>query len=806
MIFPNDFPARIGFARVARAVEEMATTEAGRQRIRHAHFSTDRDHIQTNLDRLAELKGILLLHGGIPDSGYSDLLAIDAVLRTEDLAATEAQLAELRRALITVRALVRAFRDVAPGGHLLRLCAGYEWPEGVLPILRRVLGDDGLVRDEASDELFRVRRELRRRDGKVTSLLNSILAEGQREGYLPADARVAVRDGQTLIPIPAGAKGKIAAVVQGHSRGGQTLFVAPYAVLELQAEIRALREEESAELARILLEVTDALRDEREPIRACGELLVEVDVLRAKAQYAVRVGGGKPILVGERRLYLRGANHPRLLEKMREAGQAPVPLDIRLDEGKRLLVISGPNAGGKSVCLKTVGTAVYMLQCGFLPLVKENSEMGIFDSLLLDIGDAQSMEDELSTYSSHLLAMREILAHATPRSLVLIDELGSGTEPVAGGAIAEAVLGELAAGGALGVVTTHYGNLKQLAMRTDGLHNGSMAYDAEGMRPFYRLEMGVPGSSFAFEIAQRMGLPATLIARAEELAGAEYVSLEEQLRAASADRLAWEAKRREIEEASRTVDRLRAQLAEATGELSAQRRAIVSEARSEAKRIVREANRTVENTIRTIREAHAEKEATRAARSSLEQAKRDIERAEREDDRAHGKLVADAGKKSEKPDASATTLTEGMRVRLVGSDTVGEVVKLSGKRAMVRMGQMMTSVEVARLEPVGRDAYRRLSRGESSGGAGSLAARQARFRPDIDVRGMRGDEAIRELEAQLDSALILGTKQCRVLHGKGDGILRKLIREYLQRAPQVESFRDEHPHQGGAGITIYELR
>ncbi|PID90943.1 MAG: endonuclease MutS2, partial [Bacteroidetes bacterium] len=591
MIFPKDFPARIGFARVAKAVEEMATTPTGRELIRHARFSTDRGYIQTNLNRLDELKGILMLHGGIPDSGYSDLEEIVAVLGTEDLAASEAQLAELRRALQTVRALIRAFRDIAPGGHLLRLCAGYEWPEGVLPILKRVLGDDGLIRDEASEELYRIRRELRKRDGKVSSLMNSILAEGQREGYLPADARVAVRDGQALIPIPAGAKGKIAAVVQGHSRGGQTLFVAPYAVLELQAEIRGLREEESAEVARILLEVTNALREEREPIRGCGELLVEMDVLRAKAKYAVRVGGGKPILVEGQRLYLRGAKHPRLLEKMKAEGLEPVPLDIRLDKAQRILVISGPNAGGKSVCLKTVGTAVYMLQCGFLPLVKENSEMGVFDSLLLDIGDAQSMEDELSTYSSHLMAMREILRHASPKSLVLIDELGSGTEPVAGGAIAESVLTELGDKGPLGVVTTHYGNLKQLATRTEGLHNGSMAYDVEGMRPLYRLEMGVPGSSFAFEIAERMGLPEGVIARAAEIAGTEYISLEEQLRAASADKLAWEQKRREIEEASRSVEHLRTQLMEATGDLSAQRRAIMSEARSEAKRIIKEANR-----------------------------------------------------------------------------------------------------------------------------------------------------------------------------------------------------------------------
>lgn len=804
MIYPQDFAERVGFSAIRRAIASLATTPVGQRRIEESPFSDNRAFLAANLDRMQELKELLLMRGGFPDEGYAHLREVVKVLESKDKHLGEAQLAELAAALRVHRAIVLAFHDWAPEGHLYAFAQGYAHTDEALPIIRRVLGSDGRIRDDASEELRRIRRALSSRDGKVTAVLNRIVSQGQREGHLPPDTKVVVRDGQPVIPIPAQAKSQFGALVHGHSRGGQTLFIEPFEVLELQNEIRQLREEEHAEIVRILRETTELLRPEREGIDATGELLVEVDVLRAKALYATRVGGAKPILVAEQRLYLRGAQHPLLYQKLQEEGKTPVPLDLTLDGQQRMLIISGPNAGGKSVCLKCVGTAVYMLQCGFLPFVKENSEMGLFSSLLLDIGDAQSMESDLSTYSSHLLSMRHLLEHASPKTLCLIDELGSGTEPLAGGAIAEAVVKTLGRKRTLGVVTTHYGNLKQLASSEPGLFNGSMRYDVQAMRPLYLLEMGVPGSSFAFEIAKRMGLPEGIISEASRIAGSDYIELDKQLRDAAEDRRFWEEKRQEIEVVQREVDRLRRQLEEATSTLKEQRREIVAEARREAKQIVKDANRTVEQTIRTIRESNAEKEQTKRARNALQEHTKALERGEAAElgKNPHGKGKVPTKKKE------AGGFEEGMSVRLRGSESVGKIVQVNGKRALVAMGQMITSVELDRLEPMSGAEFRRATRGEAGPQPydGGLRSRRLNFQAELDVRGMRGEQAVQAVQMQLDDALMVGAKHCRVLHGKGNGILRTLIRDFLKGSQQVAAYADEDERFGGAGITVYEIK
>ena len=504
------------------------------------------------------------------------------------------------------------------------------------------------------------------------------------------------------------------------------------------------------------------------------------------------MGGSRPILADEPTLRLRAATHPLLVQALATQGKKPVPLDLNLDGGERILVISGPNAGGKSVALKTAATAVYMAQCGFLPLAGENSEISVFQDIFVDIGDAQSMESDLSTYSSHLLAMRYFTEHAGARSLCLIDELGSGTEPTAGGAIAETVLENLARSHCLGIVTTHFANLKHCAEQTEGLVNGAMRFDTRNQRPLNSLDQGMPGSSFPFEIARQMGLSGAFIARAEALAGREYISLERQLHEAANQKKLWSQRRQEADALYAQMATLKANLDKAMAELAEQRRQIVRQAKDEASRIVRESNRVVERTIREIRESAADKEKTKAARGALQ-----------EFQSALLKKAADDGL----PEAPSKPV-EAQGDALAGGDFV-RIVSATPKRAVVAIGQVMTTVPIDRLERISGAEFRKADRNQrqqSSLAVDSLRQRRLNFHSDFDVRGMRGEEALQEVQDHIDDALMVGVQHLRILHGKGDGILRARIRELLKGLPSVESFADESEQLGGAGVTIVKLR
>ena len=588
-------------------------------------------------------------------------------------------------------------------------------------------------------------------------------------------------------------------------------------------ELRELEYAERREIVRILTEFTEAIRPDVGLIAASGDYLAEMDMLRAKGRWASENGCVKPILSTDDRLVLKNARHPLLQQTLRAAGREIVPLDLQLDRRKHILVISGPNAGGKSVCLKTTGIVQYMFQCGFPVPASEISELPVFGSLCIDIGDEQSIDNDLSTYSSHLLNMKHMLAGASDRTLVLIDEFGSGTEPIIGGAIAEAILERLLEKGCYGVITTHYANIKYYASNTEGIANGAMMFDVQNIRPLFKLEMGKPGSSFAVEIARKIGLPEEIIRRASEKAGSDHINIEKQLREIARDKHYWEQKRDRIRLTDRKVEELEQTYAEQLTKIRAERQEILKRAKEEAQQLIADANRQIENTIRTIREAQAEKELTRLARRELDDFRdtvekedaagrdasvaREIERIERRRQRRAERRAQQGEKGPEKPAAEPEKPREvevGSKVRMAGQAMVGVVQSVKGKRAQVAFGQILTTVDKSSLTVVSNNEYREATRPTTARTVVSvdISSRKLNFKDHIDVRGMRAAEALEAVQDLVDDALMVGVGSVTILHGKGTGALKEEIRRYLRTVPEVVSAVDEHADRGGAGITI----
>lgn len=794
--FPQDFEARTGFVHVRAEVGSYAVTRSAKERIAQIAYSTDYEAIERTLSHLRELKAFLLFHS-LSEEYFVDFSEALLKLQQPERAFTEEEAAALRTLLSSVHYLQGLWGEGVEVQALHLLVAGAVLPEEVLREIEQVLDRTGHVKDNASPELQRIRSQLRSKAGRVSHKMEELLARCQREGYSDANAQVMVRDGRLVLPISAQHKRRIPSLQLGSSSTGQTLFVTPYEVLELENELKELEQEEVAEVARILMELTDRCRPFYAEIAQCVELVVAVDVLRAKVLYALAVGGAAPILTHERRLLLRDAQHPLLFKRMQREGKSPVPLNLVLTPTQRIVVISGPNAGGKSVALQTVALASYMLQSGFLPLVKENSEMCLFDNLLLDIGDAQSIEDDLSTYSSHLQAMKAFTEHATPKTLFLIDEMGAGTEPTAGGAIAEAILTSLYEHGAYGIVTTHYACLKNLATNTDGMQNASMRYDLEHFAPQYTLDIGAPGSSYAFAIARKLGLRRALIEHAEALAGKEYISLEEQLRLAIDERRTWETKQQELEQLRQEVATLRAKLEEEQATLAERKQKILAEARQQAQAMLRDCNRTIEETVKLIRESNAEKEATKRAREELKFYKEFVEL----------ETVAAEPKKETPAPVAVQTLAVGDTVKLLGGNK-GQVVNVKGEKVVVAIGQLMTTVNIADVEVVKNQPSER-SKSPSKKSVtplSSMRQRRLNFSPMLDIRGMRGDEAMEQLRQYLDDAQMFNIPFVSILHGKGTGILRHLVHDYLRHAAFVESYTNTSPTCSDGGITEVYLK
>ena len=823
MIYPANFEQKIGFDRLREQIVGMCGMQAARRIIEAEGFSSSREEIERRQDTADEMRVLMMLDSDAPRDEFPDTDGIVEKIGVEGAFLDAVEVAVLRSALTAVGNMV-GFLLGRPEGRYPRLRERSErvcvFPD-VIRRINQLIDDEGQVRDGASPELLAVRRAIRDHEGQVAKRLQRVLNNAKRAGIVDAEAMISMRDGRAVIPVSAGNKRKLNGFIHDESATGKTFYVEPVEVVEINNELRELEYAERREIVRILTDFTQLVRAEADAVEASGDYLAHIDMLRAKGRWASQNGCVKPILSTDDRLELRNARHPLLQQTLRAQGREIVSLEMRLDRHGRILVISGPNAGGKSVCLKTTGIIQYMFQCGFPVPASEVSELPVFRSIFIDIGDEQSIDNDLSTYSSHLLNMKHMLAGASDRTLVLIDEFGSGTEPTIGGAIAEAILERLLERGCYGVITTHYANIKYYASNTDGIANGAMMFDVQQIRPLFRLEQGKPGSSFAVEIARKIGLPEEIIRAASEKAGSDHINIEKQLREIARDKRYWEQKRDRIRLTDRKVEELEQTYAEQLANIRAERQEILKQARQEAERLVAEANRQIENTIRTIRESQAEKELTRLARKELDEFRetvdrsasaerdaavaREMERIERRRQRRAERKAQQGAAPQPAPEPEKPREAEvGSKVRMAGQQMVGEVRSVKGRKAQVAFGQILTTVDRSLLTVVSNNEYREAMRPQTARTvvSAAISSRKLNFKDHIDVRGMRAAEALETVRDFIDDAVMVGVGTVTILHGKGTGALKEEIRRYLATVPEVARAADEHADRGGAGITV----
>ena len=831
MIYPQNFEQKIGFDQIRQLLKDKCLSTLGEERVNEMNFSDHFEEVDELLNQVAEFVRIIQEEDNFPDQFFFDVRPSLKRIRIEGMYMDEQELFDLRRSLETIRDIIRFLQrndeeeSDCPYPSLKKLAGDITVFPQLITKIDGILNKYGKIKDNASTELSRIRRELANTMGSISRSLNSILRNAQSEGYVDKDVAPTMRDGRLVIPVAPGLKRKIKGIVHDESASGKTVFIEPAEVVEANNRIRELEGDERREIIRILTEFSNTLRPSIPEILQSYEFLAEIDFIRAKSHFAIQTNSIKPSLENEQLLDWTMAVHPLLQLSLAKHGKKVVPLDIELDLKRRILIISGPNAGGKSVCLKTVGLLQYMLQCGMLVPMHERSHVGLFGSIFIDIGDEQSIEDDLSTYSSHLTNMKIMMKNCNERSLILIDEFGGGTEPQIGGAIAEAVLKRFNIKGTFGVITTHYQNLKHFAEDHEGVVNGAMLYDRHLMQALFQLQIGNPGSSFAVEIARKIGLPEDVIADASEIVGSEYINADKYLQDIVRDKRYWEGKRQTIRQREKHMEETIARYQAEMEELQKSRKEIIRQAKEEAERLLQESNARIENTIRTIKEAQAEKEKTRLVRQELADFRESIDNLtskEQEDKiaRKMEKLKEKQNRKKEKKQngtkeqpavqqtPKATPITEGCPVRIKGQSSVGEVLEINGKNAVVAFGSIKTTVKTERLErsnAVPQKQESAKSSFVSNQTQDSMYEKKLNFKQDIDVRGMRGDEALQAVTYFVDDAILVGMSRVRILHGTGTGILRTLIRQYLQTIPGVRHFADEHIQLGGAGITVVDL-
>jgi DNA mismatch repair protein MutS2 len=820
VIYPENFEYKVGFDQIRELVAGQCLSTPGKERVEAIRFSDSPDLISRQLEQTDEFMRILQGDREFPSNHFIDLRQPLKRIRPEGTFLDEQELFDLKRSLQTLHDIVRFFRtadDTPAACPALTALAG-EMP--VFPdIIRRLdalLDKYGKIRDGASPELQQIRREMNATTGSISRSLLQILRSAQSEGLVDKDAAPTLRDGRLVIPVAPAFKRKIRGIIHDESASGKTVFIEPEAVVEANNRIRELEGRERRERVRILTAFTDEIRPLAPDILQSYALMAEIDLIRAKALFALQIHAIKPVIAAQPLIDWTAAVHPLLYLSHRKQNKSVEPLDITLDGNGRILVISGPNAGGKSVCLKTVGLLQYMMQCGLPVPLHERSRMGLFSRILIDIGDEQSLENDLSTYSSHLTHMNYFVRNSQAQTLLLIDEFGSGTEPLIGGAIAEALLEHFNRNGSFGVITTHYQNLKQYAGRTEGVLNGAMLYDRRRMQPLFKLSAGLPGSSFALEIARKTGLPEEVIAQASAKVGAGYIETDKLLEDIVRDKRYWENKRQSIRQQEKRLEELTARYEQELEELDSRRREIMNAARRQAEQILAQANTQVENTIREIREAQAEKERTRAIRQTLDGFRASLQTDGADDQPAeHLRRLPERparkkkpGKPLAPPSQQPTAWAVGDTVRLKGQQAVGTILELNGKQAVIALGMIKSAVKIEQLEKVSRNALKRETPKNtfiSQHTADQMHEKKLAFKQDIDVRGMRGDEALQAVTYFIDDAIQTDARRVRILHGTGNGILRRLIRDYLGAFPGIRHFQDEHVQFGGAGITVVEL-
>jgi DNA mismatch repair protein MutS2 len=824
-IYPDSFEEKTGFSRIREMLLNKCLSIMGSEWVESMNFLTDFDAVSLQLHETAEFCRILREHDDFPDNHFYDLRSALKKIKIEGRFLEVSELFDLKRSLESVRSIVLFFKNKE---------------EEAFPLLRKkteriqifpyiydradqIINKYGNIRDNASPELAQIKKNIIGLQTGISKRLHAILKQAGKDGLVDENASVTIRDGRAVIPVSSANKRKIKGIVYDESATGKTSYIEPNEIVEMNNELRELEYAERREIIRILTKFSDDIRPYLEDLLYSYDFLGEIDFIRAKAMLAVEFNSIIPELQETPIIDWHQAVHPLLLKSLLRENRKIVPLDIHIDSQNHILLISGPNAGGKSVCLKTVGLLQYMLQCGLPIPAGEGSKSGIFRQIFIDIGDEQSLENDLSTYSSHLYNMKYFVRNSDDRTLALIDEFGSGTEPALGAAIAESILEELVRLKTFGVITTHYTNLKHFATSTEGIINGAMLYDSQNMNPLFRLEIGKPGSSFAFEIARKIGLPEKILDKATEKAGKKHIDFDRNLRKIDRDKRYWENKRMKIRKVEKMLDSLAADYEAEMKALKTSRKEIIENAREEAKLLLAGVNKKIENTIADIKRAQAEKEKTKIAREELKILKKEVENTHEKNDeriaakmeqlrkkelkrnrrRLPGSLPAE-GKPEKKPE-----LQSGDKVRIHGQDMVGDLIELNEKNAVVAFGQLITTLPRKRVDRLSNNEAKQYKKQVKGGGGARLMSRlsaeRLNFKPDIDVRGQRAEEALTNIREFIDKAVMFEVYKLRILHGKGQGILKETIRKYLASEPLVTNFHDEHVDLGGAGITVVEL-
>ena len=870
MIYPNNYEKKIGFTEVRTLLKNHCLSTLGKEKVDEMEFSTDVDEVNEWLKQVHEFRLLTETADDFPLQYFFDVRESVKRIKLEGTHLEENEVWDLRRSLETITNIVKYLNsDEFIGDSIAHMAiVEYKYPTlqrltkdvTTFPAMIRridsILDKFGKIKDSATMTLAGIRHDLQKLEGSISRTLYTILHSAQREGLVDKDAAPTIRDGRLMIPVSPAVKRKISGIVHDESATGKTVFIEPTEVVEANNRIREMEAEERREIVRILTVFTDEVRPHVTEILNSYNFLAQIDLIRAKAELAKQLKGIEPSpqILSKPHIDWIQAIHPLLQLSLEKQGKKVVPLDITLREERGdkkapsgwLLIISGPNAGGKSVCLKTVGLLQYMLQCGLSIPVGERSICGIFQNIMIDIGDEQSIEDDLSTYSSHLTNMKQMIRYANPNTLLLIDEFGGGTEPTIGGAIAEAVLKQFWMKKAFGVITTHYQNLKHFAEDHPGVVNGAMLYDRHQMQALFQLSIGQPGSSFAIEIARKTGIPDEVINDASEIVGSEYIQSDKYLQDIVRDKRYWEGKRQTIHQHEKSLEGHIQRYETNLEEIERERKQILKRAQQQADELLKEANRKIENAIREIKEAQAEKEQTRLIREELQQFREQVtsddqqglmseedfakklqqmqERKARKEQRKAKKdetQKAVSEKLAERAKASLNNanrpLEKGDSVRIKGTSSVGEIESIQGKQATVIFGGLRSKVKLEQLERSEKskadsgktataiDKHAHLAIQTSHMTRATMEDRKQNFHQDIDVRGMRGDEAIDTVMHFIDDAILIGLSRVRILHGTGSGILRQLIRQYLHTVPNVKSAKDEHIQFGGAGITVVDL-
>ena len=845
MIYPSNFENKIQFSEIRSLLKGYCLSQLGKDKVDAMGFTDNAERINTALKQTREFRRMQEETDDFPLQFFFDMRESIKRIRIEGTHLEENEIFDLRRSLETVAGIVRFLNRSDDDGN-------FDYPtlhdltEGVLTfpdLIRRIdqiLDKYGKIKDTASPRLAEIRTQLRKAEGSVSRTLYSILHAAQSKGLVDKDVTPTLRDGRLVVPIAPAMKRRIKGIVHDESSTGKTVFVEPTEVVEANNRIRELEADERREIIVILTEFTKLVRPHVDDIVNAYRMLAEVDFIRARAEFAQLTGGIEPEVSAKPVVDWITAKHPLLWLALKKQEKPIVPLDIMLTRDRHILIISGPNAGGKSVCLKTVGLLQYMLQCGLSIPVSERSKVGIFSDIMIDIGDEQSIENDLSTYSSHLLNMKNMMRQSGEHTLLLIDEFGTGTEPQIGGAMAEAVLNQFVKKHACGVITTHYQNLKHYSDSHDGIANGAMLYDRHEMRPLFQLAIGQPGSSFAIEIARKTGIPDEVIREASDIVGSDYIQSDKYLQDIVRDKRYWENKRQNVHQREKDLEKTIAKYEDEIRELDRKRKEILRQAKEQAQELLKESNRNIENTIREIRECQAEKEETKRLREELKAFKEDVNEIDTKsaDDLIEKKMRQimerkerrEKRKKEKKENAAnpATSTSQlfnsstsqhlntstpqhpfkaGDTVRMRGLTTVGRVESVEGKEATVVFGDVRTKVKTARLEHTTKTPESTLppTFGISRETRQTIDSHKLNFHQDLDVRGMRGDEALNAVQHFIDDAILVGMSRVRILHGKGNGILRQLIRQYLQSVPNVTQCKDEHVQFGGAGITVVDF-